>query len=369
VKDEKRKEGDSINGIKRAMINNVANKKEIKDNVLNRRIKKEGRFNMKKSFKIALAALVVTLIGTSGYYYQFLKADSFITIDINPSIEIITNRNGDILSYNALNEDAEILLSDLKLKGEKLENGTEKIIKEATEMGYIDETEDVNSVLITVYEDDQDKQEEVLKTMENAINEVEKEKGIDIEIEKQGITEEIKDRANDLGISNGKMMYIENMVSKFDELDVNTLANMNMREISKKVKEVKDSEKEKNNDDNGKSDEEIKKDLIEKKNEIKEKHEEKVQKEKPESNGNAEKENNQNTEKENNQNIDKDSNNQNQENNQNQDQESNKNIETNNNDNNDQNNENSNQGNTDSNQGNDNTSQGNKDSNQGNNRN
>lgn len=89
---------------------------------------------------IVLFAGVVTMVGCE----TALQAEelSYVTIDINPSVELIVSPNDKIVQANALNEDAEVLLSELDLIGMDLNDAVDLIIQTAIELGYISVDED-----------------------------------------------------------------------------------------------------------------------------------------------------------------------------------------------------------------------------------
>lgn len=63
------------------------------------------------------------------------KPYAVVTVDINPSIEILINSDNEILDVNAINEDARTFISD-DLVGKSLEDGLEWIINKAEKSGY-----------------------------------------------------------------------------------------------------------------------------------------------------------------------------------------------------------------------------------------
>ena len=82
-------------------------------------------------------------------------AGTYVSIDINPSIEFIVDEDDIIISFNLLNEDAEIICAGVDFVGMTIEEASELFIELATEAGYIDVTSDDNAVLITVIGDDE----------------------------------------------------------------------------------------------------------------------------------------------------------------------------------------------------------------------
>ena len=60
-----------------------------------------------------MAGAAAVTLGALGFY--FLAPSGYIALDLNPSIEIRTNRLDQVVSVKAVNEDAKRLLADYKL--------------------------------------------------------------------------------------------------------------------------------------------------------------------------------------------------------------------------------------------------------------
>jgi hypothetical protein len=191
---------------------------------------------MKKNIFFVIALAFVIAVGIF-YYYQNLMTVSTITLDINPSIELSTNNSGKVIKFEALNDDGEIILEGINLKQMTIEEATEVILNRAIEFDYIDMESEYNAILVTVLDDDEENQLEIAYEMEEVIQKAAKEKNINVEVIKQGITEELKDQANEYEISNGKMMFISKVSEKY-ALDIDDLATLSIKEIQLKIKEV-----------------------------------------------------------------------------------------------------------------------------------
>ncbi|MFP4178149.1 MAG: hypothetical protein ACLFTZ_05235 [Acholeplasmataceae bacterium] len=72
--------------------------------------------------------------------------DAYVTLDINPSVELIVSPRDTVVYADPLNEDGELLLLDLALVGLPIEEAVDKIIAEAIALGFID-TEDEEIVV------------------------------------------------------------------------------------------------------------------------------------------------------------------------------------------------------------------------------
>ncbi len=64
--------------------------------------------------------------------------DAYVTLDINPSIDLTVNNKDVVIDANALNEDGDLLLLELDLIGEDLEDAIGLIIDKAIDLGFID---------------------------------------------------------------------------------------------------------------------------------------------------------------------------------------------------------------------------------------
>ncbi len=212
-------------------------KKDVKDYVMDN-AGKEIRRDKKRRIMFR-GSIILSAIA----FFVFLTTNSpiektYITIDINPSIELVADDDDIVIEANPLNDDAIVLLTDLEVIGLTLKEAAVVIAEEAREMGFIDETSDDNLVLITIYEDDEERQEELAEGINEELEQHFKEKQVDVAIKSQGITPALKDQANEYGISNGKMMYIKKAIEMSGEYTVEELSSLTMKEINGKLKEA-----------------------------------------------------------------------------------------------------------------------------------
>ena len=100
-----------------------------------------------------------------------------VTLDINPSYELIIDEEKTVIAVTGLNEDASIVLYGESLVGKSLEEVTETIINLTVEYGYQDET-----VKISISEE-YSKAKKVYNEMKNTIEEALSEKNLTATIE------------------------------------------------------------------------------------------------------------------------------------------------------------------------------------------
>lgn len=95
-----------------------------------------------------LVVPILLLVIVAGGFYVTQPLNS-LTIDVNPSIEIVTNRLDRIVRINPLNTDAENLLMDFNPKDKRLEKTISELVDLMILTGYIHREKD-NFLMITV---------------------------------------------------------------------------------------------------------------------------------------------------------------------------------------------------------------------------
>lgn len=197
---------------------------------------------MKKVISFVLCAVLligaISLIGcTDGT--QTANAASYVTIDINPSVELVVDGNNIVVGVNALNVDGEIMLEGLNLIGLDIEAASDLYIAKAAELGYIDvdatET-DPNQIVVTVVSDNLPVEEDVRERICARVDNFLLNHGIWGVVFTKEQKDEIKTQANELGISVGKMKMIESILIAYPEKTVEELKNLSVKELVELVK-------------------------------------------------------------------------------------------------------------------------------------
>lgn len=127
---------------------------------------KTGRRRIMAGLMTAAAACLLLVGGLS--YRAAYTVDSIIGIDINPSIEITTNRADRVLDVKALNEDAEIVIGTMDFRNVDYEIVINAIIGSLVKNGYFAEA--TNYILISVENDDAAKAEQMRTVITEDIN-------------------------------------------------------------------------------------------------------------------------------------------------------------------------------------------------------
>ncbi|MBR6627915.1 MAG: hypothetical protein IKL04_08070 [Lachnospiraceae bacterium] len=153
---------------------------------------------------VAAAAVLFLVLGM-GMFRNEVKANSVISIDINPSIEITVNKHDKVIAANALNEDAQIVLQGMDLKNVDLDIALNAIIGSLLKNGYLDEV--YNVVNVCVENDDEERAGQLGDLVSGEISSLFDEKDLIGGVNTQLCTrdDENKKLADSYGVSVGKL--------------------------------------------------------------------------------------------------------------------------------------------------------------------
>ena len=218
--------------------------KRISENIVSvdaERIEK----GMKKKFNIfgkgfvgvAAAACVLFAVGVVGvpYYGNNYVPDSHVDIDVNPGVEIVTNKKNKVLQVQSTNQDGAAVIDGMNLKNTELKVAVNALIGSMVQKGYIQN--DNTGILVTVRNDNEDKANKVKAEVLNDINTALSTNSIQATVINQTVktTVDAKKFAAENNISIGKAVFVLNLAAKDASLDAKELAKMKVSEIASLV--------------------------------------------------------------------------------------------------------------------------------------
>ncbi|MDD4212127.1 MAG: hypothetical protein PHY42_01865 [Bacilli bacterium] len=192
-----------------------------------------------KSLLIVILMLILSigLIGCSQSESQSFKvSDAYITLDINPSIEIITDEEGLVAQVNALNEDAQVMLEGTNYVGQTVDVVVEALIELATELGYIEFNVD-NAILISATAENEEDVKDIEDKITEKVQKFVEERSIRVNLIKTQFEDkaEILALAETLGISAGKVKLITYAMAFDETLTYENGATMSVRDLNRIV--------------------------------------------------------------------------------------------------------------------------------------
>jgi len=197
---------------------------------------------MKKIYKFISTVLCLALLCT---YLIACKQDtttanadeySYVSMRINPEIELVVDSEGKVVAVNAINEDGETVLTQLNLIGMTAEEAGEAFTSVATELGFID----VNTEEATVYILAEGKNDDFVKGLEEKLT-----KRINGFFDKKGIfgkvspeeLEEFEALATEWNVSVKDARMIDRILQLYPEMTVEEILALDFEERIKLIKD------------------------------------------------------------------------------------------------------------------------------------
>ena len=186
--------------------------------------------------RFLLLTIVLLLIVVVGYFAIpiLVNANSYVVIDINPSVEFVINRNNIVTQVNALNEEGQIILQGETFVDMTIEDATAKVIEIALALGYLDpnatET-DPNALMVTAYNGSMITKNRIKSRIENRLNNYFSDNGIWGVVLSAEDIEDIVAEAETYNLSVGKYRLIKSVQNSTNAYTFTQLSAMTTEEL------------------------------------------------------------------------------------------------------------------------------------------
>lgn len=188
---------------------------------------------------VAAALVLVCLGGYLGLSYAN-RADlpaeysvaSVITLDVNPSLNIVMDESDKVLEVQPLNDDAKTVIGDMDFAGSSLDVTVNALIGSMLVNGYLDDIR--NSILVSVENGDSAKAESLQQQVSDLISSAVGDGGFEASVLTQTVTatSESAALAEQYGISEGKAELILKVCAADPTLTAESLAPLSVNDIS-----------------------------------------------------------------------------------------------------------------------------------------
>jgi len=214
--------------------------KRISENIVSEDTErmKKGMKKFSKGFVgVAAAACVLLAVGFVGvpYYGNNYVPDSHVDIDVNPGVEIVTNKKNKVLEVQSTNQDGASVIDGMDLKNTELKVAVNALIGSMVQKGYI--TSDNTGILVTVRNNNEDKANQVKAEVLDDINVALSTNDIKARVMNQTAKNsvDVDKFAKENSISIGKAVFVLNLAAKDSSLDAKELAKMKVSDIANLV--------------------------------------------------------------------------------------------------------------------------------------
>ncbi len=179
----------------------------------------------------AAAALVV-----AGYIY-YMRPVNYVSIDINPSVEIALNAMNRVVGVEAANQDGAAILENARIRNRSVESAVQALVQNAVQLGYV--AGDGSTVIAVMSESENG--DTALKLQEQAAS------GVALAMQAKNAYSavcattanlEFRNEAKEMCVSPGKYRLIKMLQAMDPSIDAEQYRNAKVSEIVKKAGEL-----------------------------------------------------------------------------------------------------------------------------------
>lgn len=206
------------------------------------------------------AACVACVLGMAGVgAYAYYTPTSYVSLDVNPSIEYSLNAFDRVLSVKGVNDDGENILEDIgqvKIKNKSIDKAIRETINTIAQLGYFPKDSE-GGVVIAVSDKNTDKAEKLSEKLKETVEEIADEEKLDVEVESMAVGEARVQEARSLGVTPGKLNLVEKLqksAENADDINIQEWLNKPVKDIMKQTKANKALSKGKESDKEEKAD-------------------------------------------------------------------------------------------------------------------
>lgn len=188
-------------------------------------------------FAASAAASVILGVGTWAYASPY----SYVSMDINPSIEFSINRFDRVIKVNSLNEDGKNILNALSLNSltnKSISEAVTKTVEQISASGYFADDKDGGIIIATSCKSTEKADKLAQELQETVANEV-IQTGDTVEIETFRVEPEQVKEAKELGVTPGKLNLVEKLQEAAEDQEDIKVEDW----LDKPVKEIKNATK------------------------------------------------------------------------------------------------------------------------------
>lgn len=220
------------------------------------------KVNFTKKLVLGIASVAVLGLTTSVGAWAYTTPYSYVSLDVNPSIEYTLNRFERVIDVKAVNDDGQVIINEIDIDGlnhQSIEKAILKTVDQISQDGYFTEnaanavtgsaivigdgTTSVKTIdgglVITISNQDTVISEELAKELREAVDDF---VNANVEVEVTSVGYERVQEAKELGVTPGKLNLVEKLKASAENPDSIVLEewlNKPVKDIMKAIKENK----------------------------------------------------------------------------------------------------------------------------------
>jgi len=195
------------------------------------------RIDFTRKRLLGLIASVVLCMAILGGGYTYNLPVSYLSIDINPSVELGINIFNRVISAEGINIDGQALLQENKLRNMRIEKAAEILVEEAAEQGHV-AANGSTVIAFTALSDNEEKAMLLEQITRDQVQLLLHEQGIDAIIYTDRSSLKLREQARQLGLSGGKFRLIALLQIMDPGISVEQYRNVKVTDIIIKANEL-----------------------------------------------------------------------------------------------------------------------------------
>ena len=185
----------------------------------------------------AFAAVTVFILGIFSCNLYF-TADAYVSIDVNPSIELTINRFDKVIAAHAFNEDGERILSEAGLQGKSYKEAAGLIMSCMENDGYL--TDDV-LISVTIQTVNSERERLLCSALQQFIGEQALSAQSTADVEVFPVSAEVWGNARGCNMSPAKYMAIKELLEVDKEATIEAYSDCGISQIRRRAQECRDA--------------------------------------------------------------------------------------------------------------------------------
>jgi len=188
-----------------------------------------------KYFAMAASLLLIVLIGQIYLGRTQPAAAAFVTIDINPSIELAVLADRRVASARGLNSDGVMILEEVKVKGLDLHEAVKLIVAQAVADQFL-AAEEENIILVTLTTNNDGESVVDLESIYESVKSPVELNGLETEVIIEPVDTAVREEAEKAGISTGRYLLLQKTAKKGVAVNAGEISAMNLGKLEKDKK-------------------------------------------------------------------------------------------------------------------------------------
>lgn len=189
--------------------------------------------------RLAMAA-VLLIVALSGFgYFRYFTPAAYVDLDVNPSIGLVLNRAGDVLSAGAYNAEGEAMLQRVDVRRLPYDEAVQLLLAEMISQGYLQQERLVSA---TVQATDSNAEQKLLRGVDTALNTTLYSHHTQAETDVFAVSDDVRQNAAGYSLSPAKYLAIEELRELDEYATFEGCASHSIGEIRQRIRSCHEAE-------------------------------------------------------------------------------------------------------------------------------